>query len=63
MVVAAYADSRAKIDAQKNAAHTAQFHIRIRQYYTGSTKLNYLFSRSCNDSSARSVTKPPRIGP
>ena len=43
MVVAAYGNSRAKIDAQKDAAHLAQFHIGIRQYYTGLTKLNHLF--------------------
>jgi hypothetical protein len=44
--VAAYGNSRAEIDAQKDAAHAAQFHIGIRQYYTGSMKLNHLFSRT-----------------
>jgi hypothetical protein len=43
MMVAAYSNSRAKSDAPKDAAHPAQFHIGIRQYYTGSTKLNHLF--------------------
>jgi hypothetical protein len=45
VVVGGYANFSAKLDAQKDAAHTAQFHIGIQQYCTGSTKRNQLFSQ------------------
>jgi len=63
VVVAGYANSRAKIDAQKDAAHIAQFHIGIRQYYTGSTKRNHLFINMLRWFAIATTTQLPRAGP
>ena len=43
MMVAAYGNYRVETAAPKGATHAAQFHIGIRQYYTGSMTLNHLF--------------------